>query len=219
MIRERYAHQINGLRDDLLRMGSMVEQALLRAISALETWDVQIAAQVIHDDAKIDEVWRNLEERTIHLLATQQPVVAGDLRLTAVVTAIAGELERIGDYANTIARRVRSATRRPALLPPPPQVHEMGRLAVQMVNTSLEAFLRQDSALAHSLTAADERVDELEDHLRVVLIEAARNDPTLLESAIDMLEVCHALERAADRATNIGERVIYLATSSLESLN
>lgn len=219
MIRERYTRQIAGLRDDLLRMGSMVEQALLRAIKALETWDSVAAAQVINDDAAIDKAWRDLEERTIHLLATQQPVVASDLRLCTVVTAIAGELERIGDYANSIAKRVRQATRRPALLTPPAQIHEMARLSLQMVNTSLAAFLRQDPELAHSLTAADERVDELEDSIRAQLIAAARAEPALIEAAIDMLDVVHALERAADRATNIGERVIYLSTSSLETIN
>jgi phosphate transport system protein len=219
MIRERYTRQIASLRDDLLRMGSMVEQALLRSIHTLETWDTVAAAQIIHDDVKIDEAWRNLEERTIHLLATQQPIVASDLRLCTVVTAIASELERIGDYANSIAKRVRQATRRPALLPPPSQIHEMAKLALQMVNTSLEAFLRQDPELAHSLTASDERVDELEDQLRAELIAAAKADPALFEASIDMLDVVHALERAADRATNIGERVIYLTTSSMERIN
>ncbi len=218
-VRERYAQQIGGLRDELLRMGSMVEQALLRAITALETWDSTLAAQVISEDALIDEVWRSLQERTIHLLATQQPVVASDLRLCTVVTAIAGELERIGDYANTIAKRVRQATRRPALLTPPPQIYEMGRLAVKMVNTSLQAFLRQDADLAHSLTADDERVDELEDQLRAEIIAAAQADPALFEAAVDMIDLTRALERSADRATNIAERVIYLTTSTLETIN
>ena len=219
MLRERYAHQIGGLKDDLLRMGSMVEQALIHALKALETWDTTIAAQVISDDRQIDQVWRSLEERIITLLATQQPIVASDLRLCMVVTAIAGELERIGDYANAIAKRVRSATRRPALLLPPPQIHEMARLTIQMVNTSLQAFLRQDAKLAHSLTTSDERVDELEDLLRTEIIAAAKADLTRLEAAIDMLEIIRALERAADRATNISERVIYLVTNSVETIN
>lgn len=218
-VRERYARQIGSLREDLLRMGSMVEQALMRAIKSLDTWDTVTAAQIIHDDAEIDATWRKLEERTIYLLATQQPIVASDLRLIIVVTAIASELERIGDYANSIARRVRRATRRPALLPPPAQMSEMGQLALQMVNTSLEAFLRQDSDLAHSLMASDERVDELEDNIRSQIVELARNEPTCLEAALDMLDVVHALERAADRATNIAERVIYLTTNTVETLN
>jgi phosphate transport system protein len=219
MLRERYARQINSLREDLLRMGSMVEQALLHALHALETWDALEAARVTGDDPKIDAAWRDLEERTIRLLATQQPVVASDLRLITTVTAIAGELERIGDYANSIARRVRRAVRRPSLLLPPPQINEMATLAIQMINTSLEAFLRQDTDLAHSLSATDERVDELEDRLRERLIAEARARPEQLEAVIDLIEVVHALERSADRATNIGERVIYLCTSSAETIN
>ncbi|WP_322488176.1 phosphate signaling complex protein PhoU [Chloroflexus sp.] len=219
MVRERYIRQISALREDLLRMFSMVEQQLLRAIHCLETWDTVAAAQIIHDDRQIDEAWRELEESVIHLLATQQPVVASDLRLTSVVTAIAGELERIGDYANSIAKRVRRASRRAAFVVPPPQIHEMAQLALQMVNTSLEAFLRQDAELAHSLTAHDERVDELEDTLRALIIADARQDPDRFEAAIDLLDMVHALERTADRATNIGERVIYLATNSQTTLN
>ncbi len=219
MLRERYARQINSLREDLLRMGSMVEQALLRALHALETWDALEAARVTDEDPKIDAAWRDLEERTIRLLATQQPVVASDLRLITTVTAIAGELERIGDYANSIARRVRRAVRRPVLFIPPAQIHEMAALAIQMVNTSLEAFLRQDTALAHSLTTTDERVDELEDVLRERLIAEAQARPEQIEAVIDLLDVVHALERSADRATNIGERVIYLCTSSVETIN
>ncbi len=219
MLRERYARQINSLREDLLRMGSMVEQALLHALHALKTWDALEAARVTGDDPKIDAAWRDLEERTIRLLATQQPIVASDLRLITTVTAIAGELERIGDYANSIARRVRRAVRRPSLLLPPPQINEMATLAIQMINTSLEAFLRQDTDLAHSLSATDERVDELEDRLRERLIAEAQARPEQLEAVIDLIEVVHALERSADRATNIGERVIYLCTSSTETIN
>ncbi len=219
MVRERYTRQIGSLRDDLLRMGSMVEQALLRAINSLNTWDSVAAKQIINDDVQIDLAWRALEDRTIHLLATQQPIVASDLRLITAVTAIAGELERIGDYANIIARRVRRATRRPSLVTPPPAIKEMASLTIQMVNTSLEAFLRQDVAIAHSLTQSDERVDDLEDQLRAEIIAMAKADPEKVEAAIDMIDVIHALERAADRSTNIGERVIFLATSTVESLN
>ncbi|NJN19308.1 MAG: phosphate signaling complex protein PhoU [Oscillochloris sp.] len=219
VVRERYMRQIATIREDLLRMFSMVEQALLRAIKSLESWDTTTAAQIIHDDAQIDEAWRMLEERTIHLLATQQPVVASDLRLVTGVTAIATELERIGDYANSIARRVRRATRRTSLIPPPPQISEMGAIAITMLNTSLDAFLRQDAELAQSLAASDERVDELEDLLRAEIIADARRNPDQFEAALDMLDVVHALERAADRSTNIAERVIYLVTSSMETIN
>lgn len=219
MVRERYIRQIGSLREDLLRLFSMVEQQLMRSIDCLRSWDVIAAAQIVQNDLLIDQAWRELEERTIHVLATQQPVVASDLRLISVVTAIAGELERIGDYANSIAKRVRRATARPVFLVPPAALHEMAQLALQMVNTSLEAFLRQDVALARSLTERDEQVDQLEDQLRALLLAEARAEPDKIEVAFDLLEMVHALERTADRATNIGERVIFLATSSQTTLN
>ncbi|MCG8351894.1 MAG: phosphate signaling complex protein PhoU [Chloroflexales bacterium] len=219
MIRERYARQIAGLREELLRQGSMVEHALQRAMTSLETWDVTLAAQIIREDADIDAAQRVLEEKVIDLMATQQPIVASDLRLMSVVVAIASELERIGDYANSIARRIKRVTRRPAFVSPPSGIREMATLARQMLHTSLEAFLHQDTSLAYSLAQDDERVDELEEILRAELINIAQSDPRRIEAALDLMEVIQVLERVADRATNIGERVIYLVTCLSEELN
>lgn len=218
MLRERYRRQIDSLREDLLRLGSMVEHALLRAMQSLETWDTLIVAQILHDDAAIDGAWHAAEEKAVLLMATQQPV-ASDLRLLAAVVAISGELERIGDYACSIARRTERITRRPALVTPPGDLWEMGRLAQMMLRTSLDAFLYQDPETAYNLGPADDRVDELESRLQHYLLNVARSDPTRLEAVIDMLDIVHALERVADRATNIGERVIYLATNETPTLN
>jgi phosphate transport system protein len=219
MIRERYARQIAGLREELLRQGSMVEHALQRSMTSLETWDVSMAAQITREDADIDAAQRTLEEKVIELMATQQPIVASDLRLMSVVVAIASELERIGDYANSIARRVKRITRRPAFVSPPSGIHEMATLARQMLHTSLEAFLHQNTDLAYSLAQDDERVDELEEIMRAELISIAQSDPQRVEAVLDLTEIVHALERVADRATNIGERVIYLVTCLSEELN
>ncbi|MCU0494973.1 MAG: phosphate transport system regulatory protein PhoU, partial [Chloroflexaceae bacterium] len=106
MPREHYERELTQLREDLLRLGSMVEHALVRAMRSLETWDIEAAAQINSDDARIDAAQHAVEEKVMRLLATQQPV-ARDLRLAAAAIAIASELERIGDYANSIARRVR----------------------------------------------------------------------------------------------------------------
>jgi phosphate transport system protein len=95
----------------------------------------------------------------------------------------------------------------------------MAQLAIEMIHNSLDAFLRQDADLAHSLTVTDDRVDDLEDSLRAEIIALAKADPARVEAAMDMLDVIHALERAADRATNIGERVIYLVTNNVETIN
>ncbi len=219
MLRQKYVRQIDTLREDLLRLGSMVEHALKRAMHCLQNWDVIVSAQVIHDDKQIDETWRLVEDKVIRLLATQQPILASDLRLMSVVVAIAGELERIGDYANSIARRVRRATRRPAFVPAPDGLNEMANLAQRMLHISLDAFLNQDVELAQTLSEYDKRVDQYETDLRAELLDIAKSDPQRIEGAIDLLDVVHALERTADRATNIGERVIFLETNEIEELN
>lgn len=218
MTRERFTRQLEELREDLLRLGNMVEHALSRSIRCLETWNTSLAAQIIEDDTQIDIARRGAEERVIALIATQQPV-ASDLRLLGVVFAIASELERIGDYAGSIARRLQRVTTRSMLIPPPHGIYEMGSLTQKMLNISLESFLRQDATMAHTLGDYDNQVDTLEDRLRSELIEIARQDPQRIEAALDMLDVVHALERAADRATNIAERVIYLETSIMEDIN
>lgn len=218
VIRERFARQLETLREDLLRLGNMVEHALQRSMRSLETWNTTLAAQVLQDDAEIDAARHYAEEQVIMLIATQQPV-ASDLRLLGMVFAISSELERIGDYACSIARRMQRSSRRSMIVTPPPAMNEMASLSQKMLQISLDAFLRQDVALAQSLAEYDDRVDKLEDRLRAELIDLARNDPQRIEAVLDLLDMVHALERAADRATNIGERVIYLETNETEELN
>lgn len=218
VVRERYIRQLDSVREDLLRLGNMVEHALQRAIRSLETWNTTLAAQVIQDDTEIDEARRNVEETVITLIATQQPV-ASDLRLLGSVFAIATELERIGDYASSIAKRLQRVTKRPRIVTAPPGINEMTSLVQKMLGICLDAFLKQSTDLAHSLIALDNRVDELEDTLRDELIAMAHEDSARIEAVLDLLDVVHALERAADRTTNIGERVIYLVTNEMEELN
>lgn len=218
MLRARFEHQIETLNEDLLRLGSMVELALSRAIKSLETGDGLMASWIIEDDLQINYARYAVEEQAITLLATQQPV-AKDLRFLNVVTAIAVELERIGDYASVIARRVERISRRKSQLKPPALLHEMCILTQSMLHTSLEAFLHQDRTLAYSLEHDGNRVYEYEGILRSKLIDVARSQPEHIETVVDLLDVIHALERVSDRAANIGERVIYLVASVLEELS
>ncbi len=218
MSRERFARQLEDLREDLLRLGNRVEHALQRALRSLETWNTTLAAQVIQDDKEIDIAKQTVEERVIMLIATQQPV-ASDLRLLGSVFAIATELERIGDYASSIARRLQRVSSRPMLVTPPAGLSEMAAISQKMLNMSLEAFLRQDIDMVHRMAEFDDRVDQFEDRLREEMLELAQKEPKRIESILDILDMVHALERAADRATNIGERVIYLETNTIEELN
>jgi phosphate transport system protein len=214
-LRARFAQQLGALRDEVLQMGTMVEQALSRAMRSLEIWSNPLASQVIQDDSQIDELQHQLEEHSIKLIATQQPV-AFDLRLIGSVYAMAAELERIGDYARHIARRMHKITSQPVLLTPPSDLFEMAALTEKMLSNSLESFLRQDVALAESLVKDYQRISEFEERLRRELIDTARSDPQRIYSIVDMLDVVHALERSAARTVNIAERVLYIETSSME---
>lgn len=218
MPRAEYISQIENLRDDLLRLGSMVEHALIDAIRSLHQWDMLAAAHIIQDDVQIDRAHRAAEAEVVKLIAAQTSVNS-DPRLIVTTFAIAGELERIGDYACSIARRVERITRQPAMVVPPPALQEMASMAQHMLNVCLESFLRQDVEMAYNLRGLEDQVDDLEDRVRAELLQLAREEPQRMEAAIDMLDIVHALERVADRATNIGERVIYLTTSINEELN
>lgn len=214
----RSVRQIGMLREDLLRLGSMVEHAILNAVKSLEQWDSVAAAQIIADDKRIDEAQRHTELQVIKLIAARS-YTDFDPYLLIAAFAIAGELERIGDYACRIARRVQRISRQPAIVPPLTGLGEMSLLAQQMLNTSLEAFLQQNVEMACSLSKDEKRVDILADRLQAELIAMARAEPQRLEAVVAMLDVIHVLERVADRATNIGERVIYLATNKTQELN
>lgn len=218
-MRERYSRQLQVVYDDLLRMGSRVEHALADAMKALAEWDVTLASRVIAHDQEIDQARSSIEEAVLDLLATQQPVLATDLRALNATIAITSELERAGDYAKGIAKRVERCLQAPVLLEPPPTLFRMGSLAQQMLHTSLDAFVRLDVELARSLAHEDERVDELEETIVRILMDTARANPVQLDSAIYLLDIVHTLERLADRTTNIAERVIFIATNVIVDLN
>ena len=167
-------------------------------------------------DPEIDLARTTIEEAVLEVLATQQPVLATDLRTLTATIAIAGELERAGDYAKGIAKRAGRCLETPTIIEPPTKLHQMSLLAQAMLQASLDAFVRRDVDLARSLAGEDERVDALEDQVIDELMSVARQDSSKLDCAIQLLDVVHTLERVADRTTNIAERVIYMATGRLE---
>lgn len=218
-MRERYLKQLQVVHDDLLRMGSRVEHALNDAMRALETWDTGLAQQVIAGDPEIDAARTNIEEAVVNLLATQQPVLGRDLRQLNATIAIAGELERSGDYAKGIAKRVGRCLQAPMLIETPAGLHRMGEIGQSMLNASLEAFVKHDVSLARSLAEDDRKVDVLEEQVSAELLSAVRADVNKLDCAIYLLDVTRTLERLADRTTNIAERVIFIAINVTEELN
>lgn len=220
MNRSRYQHYLDDLHGDVVRLGEAVHTAWERALKSMATANVVLAGWVIEHDPEIDEAQRTLEERAITLLATQQPVIGHDLRLVGTISNFASELERTGDYARSVARRVRE---RPDVqqqfLPNDPEWNRMSELVLQMIQISMDALLAQNTELARQLGVIEREVDDLRNLLRERVIDQIRLQPALLDAGIDMLDVITLLERTADRTTNIGEYIIYLVEGRFEPLN
>lgn len=217
MLRETFDEQIGELQEDLLAMGDLVDRAIERSIQSLANRDLELAQQIIDEDALINQALRDLEERCLVLIATQQPL-ASDLRVIIAVSNIAIELERMGDYAKGVAKITLMIGDQPPLKPliDIPRMAEKGR---QLLHQQLDAFIRRDPDSARHLGAEDDEVDALYDQVYRELMFFMMQDPKTITRATHLLWVAHNLERIADRTTNIGERVVFLVTGQVEELN
>jgi len=217
MPRETLDEQLNSLQKDLLAMGDLVDRAIERSIQALANRDLALAEKIIQEDETINRAQRDLDEKCLVLLATQQPL-ASDLRAIIAVSNIATELERIGDYAKGIAKITIMMGDQPLLKPliDVPRMAEKGR---QLLRQQLEAFINRDAEAARRLAAEDDMVDGLYDQVYRELMFFMMQDPKTIGRATHLLWVAHNLERIADRTTNIGERVVFLVTGQVEELN
>jgi phosphate transport system protein len=217
MPRERYEQQLRELQDDLLRLASLVESSIGRAVEALKTQDVEAARKVIADDDEIDRSQYALEDKALDLIALQAPL-ARDLRLVSAVISVASELERMGDYAEGIAEITIRGANEP-LLKPLVDIPRMAEIAQRMLRNSLDAFVRRDVEAARKLSAEDDEVDQLTTVIQNDLLRSMINDPGTTERAMHLMFVAHNLERVADRATNIAERLVFLVTGQVVDLN
>ncbi len=217
MPREHYVQQLRSLQDDLLRLAGLAEVAVGRAVTALQNQDVEEARRIIADDDIIDRQQYALEDRALLLIARQAPM-AVDLRTISAVISIASELERIGDYAEGIAKIAIRGAGEP-LLKPLIDVPRMAEKAQQMLRAAVEAFVNRDVEAARRLGIADTEVDDLTTQVQNELLTFMLRDPNNIERALHLMFVAHNLERVADRATNIAERLVFLVTGEIEDLN
>ena len=217
MPREHYDQQLRSLQDDLLRLASLVEDAIGRAIRALRTQDVEEARRIIADDDVIDRRQYALEDKALLLIARQAPMAA-DLRLISAVISIASELERIGDYAEGIAKITIRGANEP-LLKPLIDVPRMAEMAQRMLREAVDAFVNRDVEAARKLAGEDNEVDALTTQVQNELLSYMLRDPKNIERALHLIFVAHNLERVADRTTNIAERLIFLVTGEIVDLN
>ncbi len=217
MVRQIFQEQIRELLEDLLAMGQMVANSIDRVVQALVQQDEAVARAVIEFDDEINATQHEIEETCLVLIATQQPM-AGDLRAILAVSNVAAELERIGDYAEGIARLVLKLAGQP-LLKPLIDIPRMAEESRRMLLTSLEAFARQDVEMAKQIGQADDTVDALYDQVYRELLVLMMQDPRNITQATYLLWVAHNLERIADRTTNIAERAVFLDSGEIVDLN
>lgn len=213
MTRERLDKQIQQLRNDVLFLGSMVEQATLQAVDALKKRDVTAARQIYAGDKKINQKRFEIESAALITIATQQPM-AHDLRILAAVLEVITELERMGDYAKGIARICINIADEP-LLKPLVDIPKMAEGAVHMLHRALDAFIREDAESARLIPPEDDAIDNLFNKVQRDLLEFMIKDPSTVDRANHLLWAAHNLERMADRVTNICERTVFVATGEM----
>ena len=201
------------LRDELLRLGSLVDSAIERALRALQTRDLALARQVSQDDQAINDLRYKIEEDCLALIATQQPA-AVDLRTTVAILNIIIDLERMADHAAGIAEIVIRMGTEP-LLKPLIDIPRMAQIDREMLRRSLDAFIAHDPDLAREVAQRDDEVDHLYNQILTYMIE----DPKTITRATYLLWVAHNLERIGDRVTNISERVVFMTTGIVRELN
>jgi phosphate transport system protein len=216
-MRKTFETEIQQLKDDLLMLGSMVEQAILGAVESLKKRDIEASRRIYETDAQINAKRYSIEEQVMIVIATQQPM-AHDLRLLASILEVAGELERMGDYAKGIAT-VNIRMGEQPLLKPLIDIPRMAEKSADMLHRALTAFVNEDVEAARRIPAEDDEVDGLYDQVYHELMLFVIQDARSIERANWLLWVAHNLERVADRVTNICERTIFIVSGEMKEID
>jgi phosphate transport system protein len=215
-MRGAYHKKLREIQYEIMVMGSMVSKALIRSVEALKNRNIELANQIIAEDQKVNNKRFEIEEQCIELIATQQPM-ATDLRTITAILNITTEIERIGDYAVGIARIVILIGNEP-LLKPLVDIPLMAEKTVDMLDRCLQAFTNRDAEAAKKIAREDDEIDNLYDQIFRELLNIMAEDPKTITRATRLMWTAHNLERAADRVTNICERVVYIVTGKMEEI-
>ncbi len=218
MARETLDRKINHLLEEILVLDSMVEDAILQSIEALKKQDIEHARQIHTFDKTVNAKRFEIENECITTIATQQPIMARDLRLLASILEVAAELERMGDYAKgiaTICLRIGKESH----IKPLVDIPRMAELSVSMLHRAVGAFVRGDAETALLIPQEDDLVDSLYNQVYRELVTIMFSNPATIDQANYLMWVAHNLERVADRVTNICERTIYTQTGELKEID
>ena len=206
-MRSKFDEQLQLLNQEMMQMGSMIEDSIQKAINALIDQNVELAKKIMDNDTQIDHEQKKIENLCFNLLMQQQPV-AKDLRVISAAMKMVTDMERIGDHAADISEMtiLMSKTK---YIPNLEHINRMASETVQMLIRSIEAYVEKDMKKAVEVIASDDIVDDLFDKNKAELIEQIQREPQSAESAADMLMVAKYFERIGDHATNIAEWVIF----------
>jgi len=213
MPRELFEKKIKQIQDEILLLGSMVEQATLDSVSIFKNRDIESAKVLVEDDQNINDKRFAIENAILILIATQQPL-AHDLRVLASMLIITNELERMGDYAKGIASNtIRLGG---SDIPVPIRnIEKMADIAVSMLHRSLTAFIKEDIKVAVKLPKEDDKVDELFNDSYRAIVNAMIANPQIIDESSLLLWIVHNLERLADRVVNICERTVFIKSGEM----
>lgn len=217
MNRHAFDEEIAKLEHDLLDMASRAESMVAKSVESLQNLDGKLAKEVMLADDEIDQLDLDIEAQCLRLLALQQPI-AMDLRLIGTVLKIITDIERIGDLAVDVAKiglKIQNEMGDAGFI----DVPRMAKVARQMVNASLDAFVKRDLTHLSEISAMEDTVDEHYRELRGQIHDFMRTHPDQVVAASWMLLAVHHIERIADHALNIAERVGFLVTGELEQIN
>lgn len=214
-MRNSYLESLDELKNNMLKMASLVEDSIIKSIQALKNGDLLLAEKIKKEDDRIDEMEMIIEEKTTRLIALQQPV-AKDLRMIITISKLLTDLERIGDHAANIADMVLEIGEE-SLIKPLIDIPRMTELVAKRLRQSIDSFVNMDIELAKIVARGDEEIDLLDKQILRELLTCMLEDPTKIKQATYLIFVSRFLERIGDHSTNICERVIYMLSGKRET--
>ena len=212
-MQRHFVQEIEGLKTNLIKMGSFAEQAIAEAIRALLEGKKELAQRVIEQDKQIDLFEILIDDAVFDLLALQQPV-ASDLRFILAASKINNDLERIGDHAVNIAESALQCTKLPPL-GPLTDIPQMAQITKGMLKDAIDGFIHGNPALCRAVLKNDDIIDNLNKQVVQTLVGRMRKNPQDIDHALELVRVSRNLERVADLATNIAEEVIFVAEAQV----
>lgn len=214
--REQFQSELEQLKEEVIKMANLSGEALSKAVDSLINQDLEQAKEIFEEDKQIDELEREINEKSVLLIAKQQPV-ATDLRQIIIALRVVTDIERMGDNAKNIAKATIHLDKNLSTIPE--GLRQMHEIAMDMLKTSMHAFKYEDITVAEKLAETDDKVDKMYKHIVSELLGETATNPDKIQYIMQVAFCARYLERFADHITNIGESILYLVKGKNYNLN